>query len=170
RSRGWINGSPATAAQLRALGEHLVDIHGQHAWQSLTRPDAVRELLDRYARLDTSALRDAWVAWRAAVAALESAEATQATREAERERLQWQVDEVGRLAPGADEWDELNRQHTRLAHAQTLIDAAQAALDALDGEDVNASRLIGQAIHVLRDLQHIEPRYGGIADVLQQAL
>lgn len=170
RSRGWINGSPATAAQLRALGEHLVDIHGQHAWQSLTRPDAVRDLLDRYARLDTSALRAAWAAWRAAVAALESAETTQATREVERERLQWQVDEVGRLAPGADEWDELNRQHTRLAHAQTLIDAAQAALDALDGDHVNASRLIGQAIHALRDQQHIEPRYGAIADVLQQAL
>lgn len=170
RSRGWINGSPATAAQLRALGEHLVDIHGQHAWQSLTRADAVRELLDRYARLDTSALRAAWTAWRTAAAALEAAVAGQAAREDERERLQWQVDEVGRLAPGTDEWDELNRQHARLAHAQTLIDAAQTALAALDGDDVNASRLVGQAVHALRAQQHIDPRYGDIADVLQQAL
>ncbi|MFN3295041.1 MAG: hypothetical protein ACK414_16605, partial [Gemmobacter sp.] len=57
----------------------------------------------------------------------------------------------------------------RLAHAQTLIDAAQAALGALDGEDVSASRLIGQAVHALREQQHIEPGYGTIADVLQQA-
>ena len=44
KSRGWINGSPATATQMRELGEQLIDIHGQHAWQSLTRADAVREL------------------------------------------------------------------------------------------------------------------------------
>lgn len=170
RSRGWINGSPATAAQLRALGEHLVDIHGQHAWQSLTRPDAVRLLLDRYARVDTTALRAAWSTWRDAEAALAQAEAGQATREQERERLQWQVDEVGRLAPGADEWDELNRQHTRLAHAQTLIDAAQTALAALDEDEVCVTRLIAQAAHALQEQQHIEPRYAGIAESLQQAL
>ena len=49
RSRGWINGSAATMAQLKSLADHLVDIHGQHAWQSLTRADAVRGLLDAYA-------------------------------------------------------------------------------------------------------------------------
>jgi DNA repair protein RecN (Recombination protein N) len=54
KSRAWINGSPATAGQLRELGDLLLDIHGQHAWQSLTRPDAVRGLLDAYARIDTS--------------------------------------------------------------------------------------------------------------------
>ena len=44
KSRAWINGSAATATQLREVSEWLVDIHGQHAWQSLTRPDAVRGL------------------------------------------------------------------------------------------------------------------------------
>ncbi len=56
KSRAWINGSPATAQQLRTVGEQLLDIHGQHAWQSLTRPDAVRGLLDAYAKVSTSAL------------------------------------------------------------------------------------------------------------------
>ena len=46
KSRAWINASPATAGQLRALGEQLLDIHGQHAWQSLTQPEAMRGLLD----------------------------------------------------------------------------------------------------------------------------
>jgi DNA repair protein RecN (Recombination protein N) len=55
RSRGWINGSPATATQLRELGDRLLDIHGQHAWQSLTRPEAVRGLLDAYAGVSTTA-------------------------------------------------------------------------------------------------------------------
>src|SRR5690606_29581330 len=62
KSRAWINGSPATVAQLRALGEHLVDIHGQHAWQSLTRADAVRAMVDTQAGVDTVALQTAWVA------------------------------------------------------------------------------------------------------------
>src|SRR5690606_37371818 len=57
KSRAWINGTPATATQLRALGDQLVDIHGQHAWQSLTRPEAVRGLLDAYAGLTTQPLQ-----------------------------------------------------------------------------------------------------------------
>ena len=64
KSRAWINGSPATATQLRELGEQLLDIHGQHAWQSLTRPDAVRGLLDAYAGIDHRPLKAAWQTWR----------------------------------------------------------------------------------------------------------
>ena len=66
KSRGWINGSPATATQMREVGEQLIDIHGQHAWQSLTRPDAVRGLLDAYAKADTTRLAQAWQQWRLA--------------------------------------------------------------------------------------------------------
>ena len=56
KSRAWINGSAATLAQLREAADHLVDIHGQHAWQSLTRPVAVRALLDAYAGVDVAPL------------------------------------------------------------------------------------------------------------------
>jgi DNA repair protein RecN (Recombination protein N) len=58
KSRAWINGSPATATQLRELADGLVDIHGQHAWQSLTRPEPVRGLLDGYAGISTRALQE----------------------------------------------------------------------------------------------------------------
>jgi len=66
RSRAFINGSPATLAQLRAAGERLVDIHGQHAWQSLVRADAARDLLDAYAQAGAQrqACAQAWRAWR----------------------------------------------------------------------------------------------------------
>ena len=66
KSRAWINGSPATATQLRGLGDMLLDIHGQHAWQSLTRPEAVRGLLDAYAGVSLQALNHAWTDWRQA--------------------------------------------------------------------------------------------------------
>src|SRR5215218_6515151 len=66
KSRAWINGSPATATQLRELADQLVDIHGQHAWQSLTRPEAVRHLLDAYAGVGVQALQQPWQRWRTA--------------------------------------------------------------------------------------------------------
>jgi DNA repair protein RecN (Recombination protein N) len=89
KSRAWINGSPATATQLRELADQLVDIHGQHAWQSLTRPDAVRSLLDAYAGLGTQALAQAWQRWRAAQRTLGEARAAQDSLQRERERLAW---------------------------------------------------------------------------------
>ncbi len=124
KSRAWINGSPATATQLRELADQLVDIHGQHAWQSLTRPDAVRGLLDAYAGVSTQPLQQLWQRWRAAQKTLADARAAQDSLQRERERLAWQIGEVDKLAPGADEWDELNTSHTRLANAQSLLEAA----------------------------------------------
>jgi DNA repair protein RecN (Recombination protein N) len=142
KSRAWVNGSAATVAQLAQAGECLVDIHGQHAWQRLTRPASVRALLDDHAGVDGAALAAAFSAWRAAQQQLEAARAAQATLAQERERLQWQLDEIGKLAPGEQEWPELNGEHQRLSHAQALIDAGRAALDAVsEGEDTALRRL-----------------------------
>ena len=99
KSRGWINGTPATAAQLRELASALLDIHGQHAWQQLTRPGAVRELLDAYAHTDTGRVQQAWTTWRTAAEALSAAREAQESAGAERERLQWQIAELDKLAP-----------------------------------------------------------------------
>ena len=170
RGRAWISGSPATVAQLKALADHLVDIHGQHAWQSLTRPDAVRQLLDDYGRIDTNPLRQAWTAWREATRTLDEARQQQATLQQERERLQWQIGELDKLAPQPDEWEELNLQQGRLAHAQGLMDAARLAIAALDEAEPSATALVQQACHALQEQQHIEPRFAEIAGVLQSAL
>lgn len=170
KSRGWINGSAATAAQLRELGEQLVDIHGQHAWQSLTRPAAVRSLLDGYAGLDTARLQQLWQRWRLAQKTLADARAAQDTLQRERERLAWQIGEVDKLAPGADEWDELNAAHTRLSHAQALLDAAQLAQQALDDDDGGARRALSQAVDALRGQEHLEPQFRDVAEVLASSL
>jgi DNA repair protein RecN (Recombination protein N) len=125
KSRAWINGSPATVTQLREAADALLDIHGQHAWQSLTRPAAVRALLDSEAGVDLAPLTALWAQWKSATAALERARSQSADIERERERLAWQIGEVDRLGPAEGEWPGLNAEHTRLAHAQTLIEAAQ---------------------------------------------
>ncbi|HYF17042.1 MAG TPA: DNA repair protein RecN [Ramlibacter sp.] len=170
KSRAWINGTPATATQLRELGERLVDIHGQHAWQSLTRPDAVRDLLDAYAGVDTRRLQQLWQSWRAAQKTLADARQAQDTLQRERERLAWQIAEVDKLAPGADEWDELNAGHTRLSHAQALIEAAQGALQALEGDESGAASLLARAHAALQEQEHLEPEFRGFAEVLASSL
>ena len=177
KSRAWVNGSQATATQLRALGEMLLDIHGQHAWQSLTRPDAVRGLLDAYAGLNTEGLKSAWHAWRQAQQAVQTARNAQDSLSREQERLAWQIGELDKLAPALDEWDELNSHHTRLSHAQALIDAGQNAIGLLDGDEASrlgtatgALGLLSQAITQLQDQAHLEPEFQSIAEVLQSSL
>ena len=169
KSRAWINGSPATATQLREIGDQLLDIHGQHAWQSLTRPSAVRELLDAYAQIPTQALQALWNDWRQSLQTLEHARSAQDQLQQERERLSWQIGEVDKLAPGVDEWEELNAQHTRLSHAQTLLDAAQTALTHLQEEDAAHSHL-AQAVKALQEQANIEAEFQQLSDQLGSAL
>jgi DNA repair protein RecN (Recombination protein N) len=177
KSRAWVNGSQATATQLRALGEMLLDIHGQHAWQSLTRPDAVRGLLDAYAGLHTEDLKASWQSWRQAQQAVQTARNAQDSLSREQERLAWQIGELDKLAPALDEWDDLNSQHPRLSHAQALIDAGQHAIGSLDGDEASrlgsatgAIGLLSQAIAQLQDQAHVEPEFQSIAEVLQSSL
>ena len=170
KSRAWINGSAATATQLKDIADKLVDIHGQHAWQSLTRPDAVRGLLDSYGSVSTQALAGHWQQWRLAQKTLLDAREAQDSLQRERERLAWQISEVDKLAPGDDEWDELNTQHSRLSNAQALTGAVQAAVDALQESEQNASSLIGQALALLQEQEHIEPQFRPLAEVLASAL
>ena len=170
KSRGWINGSPATASQLRNLGEQLLDIHGQHAWQSLTRPEAVRCLLDAYAQVSSTAVAEKWQLWRSAQSKLAQALASQDVLLRERERLTWQIGELDKLAPAPDEWPALNTEHTRLAHAQALLDAAQAAALTLDEDDGNAIERLSHACQLLQQQEQLEPAFKNLTEVLASSL
>ena len=169
KSRAWINGSAATVGQLKEIGEHLIDIHGQHAWQSLTRPAAVRALLDDHAGVDTGPLQAAWQDWRDQQAALDQARRHGAERERERERLVWQIGELDRLAPGEHEWPELNAEHQRLSHAQAILDALQSALDAASEGEVSARGLTAQALDALGEVTHFDAGLESVVEVLQSA-
>ena len=169
KSRAWINGSAATLAQLREAADHLVDIHGQHAWQSLTRGPSVRGLLDAYAGVDAVPLDASWSQWKKATEALAAATTRQASSDRERERLAWQIGEVDKLAPGAGEWAELEAEHTKLANGQALIDAARSALDAVSEADDNADALTGRAVHALEGVATFDARLAATIEVLQGA-
>ncbi|WP_306394650.1 DNA repair protein RecN [Telluria beijingensis] len=162
RSKAYINGVAATAAQLRELGELLVDIHGQHAHQSLLKPDAQRALLDNQiavrdpqARIEAQEVSQAWRAWRALVRQREEYETNAKNVLIERERLEWQVSELDKLAPKAGEWVEISNEHSRLSHAASLLEGAQEALAA-----------ISESEHpILSQLSSLNAKLGKLVDV-----
>lgn len=137
RSRAFVNGRPATQSQLREAGEWLVDIHGQHAHQSLLKPDAQRALLDAHAGLTPLAAQvaAAYRQWQKLAQARAEYETHAAQRNAEREQLQRQARELEQLALQPEEWDAVQAEHTRLAHAAGLIEGVQAALETLSEAD-----------------------------------
>ncbi len=158
RSKAFINGVAVTVTQLREVGEMLVDIHGQHAHQSLLKADAQRALLDAQAGLqdDTKAVAAAYKQWRALAKQREEFERDAKNVLLERERLEWQVGELEKLAPRAGEWVEIGNEHSRLSHAASLIEGAQQALNLLS-EDETAP--------VLSQLAGIEQKLGKLADI-----
>jgi DNA repair protein RecN (Recombination protein N) len=135
RSKAYINGVAATAAQLRELGDLLVDIHGQHAHQSLLKMDAQRELLDNQAGANVRDVALAYKAWRAVAKQLEEFETNAANVLLERERLEWQVGELDKLAAKPGEWSEIGNEHSRLSHAASLLEGAQEALSVISESD-----------------------------------
>jgi DNA repair protein RecN (Recombination protein N) len=170
KSRAWMNGTPVTATQLRALGEQLLDIHGQHAWQSLTRPDSVRGLLDAYANTSAASTEERWTLWRQAQKSLQQAYEAQATLQQERDRLQWQIAELEKLAPLPNEWEELESSHKRLSNAHALIDAAQAAIHFMEDEEGGALARMARAHSLLQDQEHVEAEFRDMADILSSSL
>jgi DNA repair protein RecN (Recombination protein N) len=129
RSKAWINGITATATQLRELGDLLVDIHGQHAHQSLLKAEAQRSLLDMQGGLQENAAEVAtrYKAWRNLSRQREEFETNAKNVLQERERLEWQVGELDKLQIKAGEWENISQEHSRLAHAASLLDGAQEA-------------------------------------------
>lgn len=169
RSRGFINGHAATLAQLRELGERLVDIHGQHQHQSLGRPAAQRELLDAYGGLADAAAKVAelhaeWQRRRESRIAFETNAAAFA---AERDQLEWQARELEGLKFSADEWPELTAEHSRLAHAASLIEAAQLGIEALSGGEHSILAQVNAVAARLGNLVEHDARLKEILDLLE---
>lgn len=137
RSRGFINGRSATLQQMRAAGELLLDIHGQHAHQSLLRAEAQRELLDSHAGLgqDSERVAECYAAWQALQRRRMQIEQNAEAVAAERELLNFQRRELETLNFSDTEWQTLQADHSRLSHAAGLLETAQFGLEVLSDAD-----------------------------------
>ncbi len=163
RSRAFINGVPATVAQLRELGDSLVDIHGQHAHQSLMRPDAQRDLLDAQGGHGElrQAVAQAWKRWRQlAQAAGRRPNATAPAGGLNASACNGRSMNWTSSIPVPANGEALQAEHTRLAHAQSLLDGASRMLQALDGDDESAHSRVVAAVHVLEAAQAPRPGTG----------
>ncbi len=171
RSKGFINGIAATAAQLRELGEMLVDIHGQHAHQSLLKAEAQRALLDGQAGLteDAKAVAAAYRAWRALAKQRQEFETNARNVMLERERLEWQVGELEKLAVKPGEWDEVSNEHSRLSHAASLIEGAQEALAVISESDSPMLSQLSSLTQKLGKLADIDAALKPVLEALEPA-
>jgi DNA repair protein RecN (Recombination protein N) len=171
RSRCFINGHAATLAQLKAVGEHLIDIHGQHEHQSLLRAAAQRTLLDWHAGCESLAAEtaEAYRAWKRLASLAEEAEKNFAQREAERSEVQSLISDLKKLDPREGEWVEISAQHTRLQHGASLLGGAQSALEALEeGEGASLAQLRAVASR-LRSLSVHDSNLLSVVELLESA-
>ena len=171
RSRAFINGSVATLVQLREAGDQLVDIHGQHAHQLLLKGGAQRELLDRNASLLplASEVAQAFKTLADSRRRLEQAENAGQDVERERERLEWQLEELTELSPQEGEWASIQSEHARLANGSKLIGGCQEAIEILSDADNSLESTLSKVCITVSSLAEHDPALGDINQALESA-
>ena len=160
KSRNFINNQAATLSQLKQIGEQLIDIHGQNAHHSLNQESAQRKLLDAFAGALPLAeqVQSAWQDWQQALSALADAQNQAESLQIERERLEWQHNELSRLNPAPNEWESLSQSHDSLAHAAEILQAAQETAELIDGDE-GLQRRLYQCQKTLEHLSNLQPRF-----------
>ena len=171
RSRCFINGHAVTLAQLKAAGEHLVDIHGQHEHQSLLRLAAQRALLDAHAGSESLARETAttYRAWERLQELVDEADRNFTQRERERADVEEQVNDLKKVSPQEGEWEKVSAEHTRLQHGSSLLGGAQSALETLaEAEGACLSQLAAVA-NRLKTLSQHDNQLNGVVEMLESA-
>lgn len=171
RSRAFVNGSVATLAQLREAGDQLVDIHGQHAHQLLLKGGAQRELLDRHANhMDLVAeVSQLFKTLNESRRKLEQAENAGQDIERERERLEWQLEELSELSPQEGEWASIQGEHARLANGAKIISGCQEAIDVLSDADNSVESILSKASTNMSALAEHDATLSAISEALESA-
>ena len=171
RSRAFINGSVATVTQLREAGDQLVDIHGQHAHQLLLKSGAQRELLDRHAGLLSLAaeVAHAFKTLSESRRKLEQAENAGQDIERERERLEWQLEELTELSPIEGEWASIQSEHAKLANGAKIIGGCQEVIESLSDTENSVDSALSKACSNISALAEHDPALRAISETLDSA-
>lgn len=171
RSRAWINATPVTVSQIRELGERLVDIHGQHAHQSLLKTSYQLQLVDGFGGTQPLrlAVREAWLEWQERVRLLNQATQNVEQQQAEAERLGWINELFDELDPREGQWEELSKEHSLLSNGAEIVSHIRAATDALSQGDVTAVGLTMQAQADLSAAAKFDPELAQYEESLSEA-
>ena len=171
RSRAYINGTPAPVTLLRELGEMLIDIHGQHAHQSLMHAGAQRQLLDEYAGLRGQArqLAQLFQAWRSARDAYTALQQAGEDRASRLDYLTFQIAELDGLACDADSLHDLEAEQARLAHAERLLLDSSNVLAMLSDDEASLQQSLARATHTISELSDLDPALNAVRELLETA-
>lgn len=172
RSRAWVNGIAVTVSQLRELGETLIDVHGQHAHQSLLKPVYQLKLLDDHAgtQSERQAVKKAYTEWQTAKKQLDDATANADALAEKAERLSWMIEDLEVLAPKKGEWEALNLDHKRLAHGVAITDGLGAALQSLTEGESSVSTALSAVHGKLSALTRYDERLSDMVSTLGTAI
>jgi len=173
RSRAYINGTPVNLNIIRELAEMLIDIHGQHEHQSLMKPVIQRQLLDDYAGHTNliEAVSNAFVQLKLVDEQLQHLEQASSDRNNRLDLLRFQTQELDALALEKNEYQELNEQHSRLAHAEKLTSTVQQSLNELyANDDSNIQSNLSRVCTSLQNLAEVDDKLNPVVDLLQDGL
>lgn len=173
RSRAYINGTPVPIGQLKALGQQLLNIHGQHAHQLLLKPEHQLTILDAYAGhhelLDQT--RSTFSQWRQQHHELQKLKTEQEQRQSRRQLLEYQVEELDEFALGEQEFAEIEQEHSRLANGSEIVEQCQGCLDLLyDNEEITIAGLLTSVTDKLEKLTDLDASLQPVATMLQEAV
>jgi len=172
RSRAFINGNAVPLQSLKALGELLLDIHGQHFHQSLGRPAVQRDLLDHFASAQglRAATESAFKEWRQLAAELADLETADADRASRLDLLTFQTNELVMLDVQPGETDELLSNRRRLLNSGRLAEGVATIMQTIyESDSGNAQSLVADACHTLESLSELDDQLLPILTLLKEA-
>ena len=173
RSRAYINSTPVTLQLLRELGEMLIDIHGQHEHQSLMKPMVQRQLLDEFAghRELIEAVSNLFVEHKLVEEQLTHLQQASSERNHRMDLLRFQTSELDALALSANELQQLNEQHSRLANAERLTSTTQQGLDVLQqNDDFNIQSALARVLASMQQVAELDESLVPVSELLNEAL
>jgi len=173
RSRAYINGTPVTLSQLKSLGQLLVNIHGQHAHQSLLKNDIQLATIDEYANHPPlqQKVKDTYQGWFFLNKQLKQLQLSQQEKQARKQLLEYQIQELDEFALGEDEFQAIEQEHKRLANSGILLETCQISLNQLsEGEEIDSLSLLRKSISLLESQAANDSAIETIVGNLQEAL
>jgi DNA repair protein RecN (Recombination protein N) len=171
RSRAFINGNAVPVSQLKALGEMLLDIHGQHFHQSLGRRDIQRDLLDHFGGLldDRADVVTHYIEWQSLLSRLDELLNAESERASRLDLLTFQLQELDSLAVVSGEFGELSSERKRLQHSGRLASGVGSALGRLYDDDANANSLVAEALRAVEQISEYDSALEPVLELLNSA-
>lgn len=171
RSKAFVNGTPISLTQLKELAECLVDIHGQHAHYQLSKASTQLNLLDQWAAHDDLLTRvaDAFKQWQRATQQLEQLKQKQSMLLARRGEIEWQLESIVPLNLKEGDWEQIELDHKRLAHAQSLTETVATCVAQLEDGEQSLHKQLNSLVSKLEAAARIDQKLGEPLQMLDSA-